>query len=662
MASVHHLIPAIPTASEASHEWLTAAEIAEMALPGLPTDKRSVNRRARDERWALRHDGHGSPLSRPRVGRGGGTEFHVSLLPGEARVELAKRGIGGEVDEAAAKEMASQARWRWYDAQSAKTKAEAERRRDTIEAIALLEASGLTRSASVSAICQERAIGKATAWNWLKSIEGIARTDWIPALAPRRTGGGSEIEVDAFLWNLFKSDYLRASCPTLASCYYRTAEVARERGLAMPSERTLRRKLEREVDHRVIILRRKGEEALRRSQPSQRRSIDELHALELVNVDGHKFDVFAKLPDGRVIRPIMVAIQDVYSSKILAWRIDETESAVLTRLAFADLFRNFGIPKAVLMDNGRAFASKWITGGAKSRFRFKIKAEEPTGVLTALGIAIHWALPYRGQSKPIERAFRDLCDSVARRPAFEGAYTGNRPDAKPENYGSRAVPFDEFLAEVAKGIASHNARLGRRGRNYGGRSFDQVFAESYAVAPIGKATPEQLRLTLHAAEQRRVDRLGIVELMGNRYFADGSSQFAGQRVTVRFDPDNLHSQIHLYGQDGRFLMSCDLQHDTGFRDVEEARRSAKRTADLRKAVRAAAEAEELMAAEEVARHQAAIEVPELPEPTTVRPVRHRGQTAAALKVVPPIVSEKEQVEERNADRLNRFLVGLKLVE
>jgi len=96
----------------------------------------------------------------------------------------------------------------------------------------------------------------------------------------------------------------------------------------------------------------------------------------MVNIDGHKFDIFAKDADGKVFRPLMVGIQDIYSRKILAWRIGGSESAIQTRLTFADLFRDYGIPKACVFDNGRAFASKLITGGAKSRFRFKIRAED----------------------------------------------------------------------------------------------------------------------------------------------------------------------------------------------------------------------------------------------------------------------------------------------
>src|SRR3546814_14857907 len=96
--------------------------------------------------------------------------------------------------------------------------------------------------------------------------------------------------------------------------------------------------------------------------------------------------------------------------------------------------------KGLLADNGRAFASKWLTGGAKTRFRFQVRDEAPTGLLVALGVTIHWAKPYRGQSKPIERGFRALCDSVAKHPAFEGPLTRNRPHPKPANTGRHPAP------------------------------------------------------------------------------------------------------------------------------------------------------------------------------------------------------------------------------
>lgn len=628
-------------------EWFTAAELADLALPGLPADKRSLNRKAQAERWSMRQDTCGSPLVRPRAGRGGGVEFHVSLLPGASRLELAKRGIT-QAQPILQEVETDRGGWRWYDAQSATVKAEAERRLQIVGELELLLEAGMTKTAAAADISDRHDVASSTVWGWLKLIKGTARQDRLPALAPRRQGGGAEAEIDPFLWSVFKSDYLRLSQATLTSVYARVAAIANERGLSIASERTFRRRLEREIDPGVLLLRRKGEEALRRSIPAQRRTVDHLHAMECVNIDGHKFDVFVKHPEtGKPIRPMMVAIQDIHSRKMLAWRLAVSENSATVRLAFADLFKRYGIPKACLLDNGRGFASKWITGGAKSRYRFKVKDEDPTGLLTGLGIKIHWALPYRGQSKPIERAFRDLCDTVAKHPAMEGAYTGNSPMAKPENYGSKAIGWDEFVAHVERGINAHNARLGRKGAACRGRSFDEVFAESYATAPIGKATEEHLRLALLTGEQKLVNRqTGEVQLFGNRYWSPECGRLHGQRVTVRFDPERLHSDIHLYGLDGRYLCSAQLIADTGFLDVEGAKATAKRLKDHRRRIRDAAESEQLLAAEEVAALQADIARSELPEPTIVRPVRHRGQTAAALKAVAVPQPQKTEREDR----------------
>lgn len=64
-------------------DWLTAAEIAALALPGMPVSKRGVNLRAGEEKWPYRE----------RAGRGGGREYHVSALPEAARVELGRRAV-----------------------------------------------------------------------------------------------------------------------------------------------------------------------------------------------------------------------------------------------------------------------------------------------------------------------------------------------------------------------------------------------------------------------------------------------------------------------------------------------------------------------------------------------------------------------------------------
>ncbi len=66
-------------------EWLTASEIAERRLPGLPHSKRKVNDFAKRYGWHSAVNGDGSPLVRKREAKGGGFEFHVSLLPQVSR-------------------------------------------------------------------------------------------------------------------------------------------------------------------------------------------------------------------------------------------------------------------------------------------------------------------------------------------------------------------------------------------------------------------------------------------------------------------------------------------------------------------------------------------------------------------------------------------------
>lgn len=638
--------------------WFSATELADLRLPALPATKRKINERAANECWALRVDIVGLPLARPRAARGGGLEYHFSLLPDAARAALIRRGVTSGIGDARETPNLRDAMWSWFGGQSARVRAEAERRAGLVAQIDALVAAGITRSNAVHAVAASGAVAGSTLWSWLAQCDGIAAEDRIPHLAPRHKGGGKAAEIDEELWQILCGDYLRASRPTFSSCYERLARVAAERGLSLPAEKTLKRKIEREVDGRLVIARRQGAEALRLSLPAQQRSVAHYHAMQAVNIDGHKFDVFVRNARGEIVRPVMVGIQDVFSRKLLAWRLGETESAVLTRLAFADLFRKFGIPRECILDNGRAFASKWITGGAKTRFRFKIRDDEPTGLLTALGIQTRWAMPYRGQSKPVERAWRELADRISRHPAIEGAWTGNRPDAKPENYASKAVAWDVFVRLIGEEIAYHNARLGRRTETANGRSFDQVFDASYAVSPIGKATPEQLRLALLTGEQLATDRkTGEIRIAGNRYWSPELNQVAGKRVTVRFDPDQLHSEVHVYNQAGAFLVTAACLEAVGFDNMGAAKERARQEANLRRAVREVERQEGLMGAAQIAAMlpHGDGEAP-LPDATIVRPVRVAARNGAATALA------REDQNSQFMDRFGAAVTQLRLVE
>lgn len=624
--------------------WFTALELAEMQLPGLPRTKRKVNEVAAAKGWAGAVDRSGQALARRRVGRGGGLEYHHSLLPASANVTLIQRGViapaVSEPSPCAHAPILVDQHWAWFEAQTEAVRSEARQRLGAVDAIDALERSGMTATAAVAAVAHQHGVSQATLWNWKRMCAGAAGDARLPRLAPQRKGGGARSEIHEDAWKLFKSDYLRLEGPpTLAACYGRTRRAAAEHGWGtLPHIKTFARRIE-ELDPRVVMLARYGTDALRTMLPSQTRSVAELHAMQHVNIDGHKWDVFVEWADGRISRPLMVGIQDLYSRKILAWRICETESAQDVRLVFADLFRDHGIPAACTLDNGRGFASKWITGGAPNRFRFKVSPGDPVGLLTSLKVQIHWTLPYRGQSKPIERAWKSFCGRIATHPAFAGAYTGNKPDAKPENYASKAVPIEKFRAVVSAEIAAHNAEEGRRTEMARGvLSYDQVFEASYAQSIIPKAGPEQLRLALLAADKATCDRkTGAVKIagMGNIYWARELIHAAGQQVVVRFDPDDLHSDVHVYDLAGRFIATAPIWNATGFSDAGAAKHRARLEANHKKATKAALKAEQLLTADQVA---AQLPLPSnTPEPLTpaaIRPVRAGGVVVGALALKP----------------------------
>jgi hypothetical protein len=643
-------------------EWFTAAELAAAQVPQIARTKRGVNKRAVAEGWTFRD----------RTGRGGGREFHISSLPVETqaailirsntdsacsptalsspRLSTLPQGAGGS--SALADDARRSALWSAYDRKPDSLKRIAADRLAILQAVDRLVGTGSTRTQAVAAVSFETKTPMRNIWRWWKAVEGEQRHDWLAALAPQWCGRTVTAEVSAEAWDFFKADYLRLSQPTAESCWRRLQEAAAIHGWTLPKTvASLLRRINREFSPAAIAMARRGREAAIRTMPAQRRDHGTLHALEGVNADFHKFDVFVKWSDGEVVRPQMCAWQDIHSGKILAWRLAKAPNAATTRLALADLVEAWGVPDHAWLDNGREFASKWITGGTPHRHRFKVRDDEPTGVLTMLQVQVHWATPYHGQAKPIERAFRDFAHDFAKHPQFEGAYTGHKPDAKPENYQSRAVPLEEFRQLLAQEVIRHNARPGRLSRVCAGRSFDQAFEESYSAAMIRRVTLEQRRMMLLAANGVTANRSdGSLRLYDNVYWCDALSAYGGQKLVARFDPDDLTRPVYVYTLDGRFIAAAELQELAGFYDVAASQDRARAVRDKARAARDELDADRRLAAADLKRYMPRVDPPAAPEqPKVVRPVFAQHGNAA-LAVQPEVMSEEER-----RTRFSRFI-------
>lgn len=585
-------------------EWYSAAELAELALPDLPGTKRKVNERAAT--WRAPEKKHPfDPLGTwrdPLPGEGPGIRYHYSVLPLRAQARLVREAAKGAGAQAPAEPRDRAEAWAHFESLPETRKARARAKLERLEEVRALVAAGQHKDVAVEIVAGKHRLGVSTLFGWQKRVNGIDRADWLPFLVDRRQGRTTRAACDPEAWDMLKSDFLRAERPTFQSCYDRMAETAQARGWTVPDSRTLERRLKSEVPVAVIVFAREGREAVERLYPAQERDRTVFRALEAVNADFHKFDVFVEWADGRKVRPQICCFQDLHSGMILAWRIDDHPNKEAVRLAFGDLVETYGIPENCWLDNGREFAAKWITGGTPNRYRFTVRDEDPMGILTQLGVEVRWTRPYSGQSKPIERAFRDFCDRIAKDPRLAGAYTGNTPIDKPENYGARAVPLDLFVRVVDEGIKRHNARPGRENRACKGLlSFEEAFLESYAGAVIRKALPEQRRLWLLAAEGVRADRQnGAINLAGNRYWFEALPELRGHPLVVRFDPQDLHSGVHVYRLDGSYVGWADCLAAKGYADVEAGREHARARKAYLRAQREMLEAHRKLRIEQVA--------------------------------------------------------------
>lgn len=614
----------------ADWQWLSADDMAgQLGITARAFHERVKTNGWRDpaQRWSADNL---NGIWRRRTGQGGGFEFHYRLLP--ARAQLAHQAKHAPAPEdptedrkARKQAIARDEAWAFYERQTDVKKNAAKAKLTILMQIEEAVRGGLGKDDAAAMIGRQNGVGRSTIFGWYDRVAGIERADWLPYLLDHRAGRQRSADtMPDEAWQIFKSLYLQPEQPSYAECYNRLKDIAGDKGWTLPSCKTFQRRLEQDVDPRTVVFCRQGEEAHDRLFPAQRRDKSVFHALEAVNYDGHKLDLFTLWPEAKKpSRTFLLGFQDIYSGMLLAWRLDTGENAYAFRLAFGDVIETWGIPDHVWSDNTMAAAAKENTGGSRFRRRFKIKEDDPVGLFVQVGSEIHFTKPRHGQSKPIERAFGTLSRYISKAPECAGAYTGNSPENKPANYGARAIPLADLIKVVEREVHrfNHDPALNSRGN---GRSRAEIFAESYQKSPIRTAAglaDELRRQWLLAAEGvacRKPD--GSVWLHENRYWHERLAGMVGKKVVLRFDPDHLHQPVHVYRLDGSFVCTADCVDDTGFADTQASKTHGEAVASWRKAGRTMAKAERTLGLDRIAAMTPAPEAVPVPETRVVRPM------------------------------------------
>ena len=483
---------------------------------------------------------------------------------------------------------------------TADQRARAARRAAAVDRSDELHAAGRGRvDADRTAGAEIGASGAAVA-RWRKLSAGLDRGARIEALLdsprPGRPPAGWTGRGAGELWAMWLEDRLREGPDGVAvdgaGVHRRLADVATARGWELPPLHAFMRREKRETTRRERVRAAQGALAFGETQPRQRRSVADLELLEIVNGDGRRIDVLVEFPSGRVGRPVVWLWQDVRSRRLLEWEAGEVESADIVRTSLHRLIVDVGVPGSILVDNTRAASARWLTGGQRSRRRWRSSDEELPGILQSLDIryratGVDRDAAGRGQgrgwAKPVERAFKDLKGQVEQHPACAGALTGRSPLARPETHRQRAMPWQDFLDVWARAVDEYNARRGRRMEIAAGRSVDDVWAEEFPALVVRRLTPRQAALLLLAAEDPKVRGDGTFALQAgraarlppNRYRARELVEHAGRRVVARFDPAALHAPCQVYDLKGRWICEAECHQAVAFDDAGAARELAR---------------------------------------------------------------------------------------
>nr|DAN31617.1 MAG TPA: transposase [Caudoviricetes sp.] len=654
--------------------YYSVAELLTLKLLSLPKTHKGILDKAKRENWN----------SRKRDGKGGGVEYAVKSMQEDVQAEIvvklgksAVKNLPVLAEESAPVD--AQLLWATYEQGTAKQQQKAQMKLGIMFAVAELVNGGVKILDALALVCHkhnqdgEKSVTVSALKSWWYQVKDADRSLWLPLLMDSY-GAHSESREAAFTpeaWAFFRADYFRNERPQFGSCYERLKRAASANGWVIPSPSSIKRKILREIPKTHQTYLRDGTYALSRMYPSLIRTVAGIEAMEWVNGDGYKHNVWVRWHNGHIIRPKTWLWQDVRTRKILAYRCDESENTNMIRLALLDVVNKYGIPKHLTIDNTKAAANKKMTGGVKNRYRFKVREDEVQGIIPALGIQLHWTtVRYgrgRGQAKPIERAFSHggLGELVDKHPLLAGYHAGDNALDKPDNYqGNKAgVDYESFILALEEGIQMFNERQDRATEICQGKlSFNQAFERDYAVAEKRWATPEQLRylLTLHEEVTLKENGTftlkagGEVQGLRNRYEAYELIGTNHKKVVVRYDPNNLHDAVWVYSLDGTYLAEAHCTVDAAFGDTIAAQDHSRKEREFVRHTQKAAKAAQDMAIQEAAAYMPPVEFEETEASEQMWAVIKDGTSLRKVEIAP----DDEDVNE-SEQALNRGLAMLK---
>ncbi|WP_430735211.1 Mu transposase C-terminal domain-containing protein [Halodesulfovibrio aestuarii] len=548
--------------------------------------KDTALRRAKRESWQ----------ARPRVGRGGGSEWLVASMPDVTRTALVSAEARLAEQQKVQPTVPTLATAGVSDVKRKKALARA----DMVALYTdwLAKAGHGTKTTARDSFIQAykggawpqllEALGSKVSW---KSIErwkvGLRKNKTVVALVDRRGAGNEQrAKMTEAHAKLLLNAVLQPNHPTVSSAIRMATSAMEAQGLEIPAERTMRRFIAmwKETNFGTWVYTREGKKAWNDKAAFYiERDYSLIEVGDIVVADGHVLNFETLNPwTGKAQRMELIMWYDMKSNCPLGWEIMPTENTQSIAAAFRRAVMTLGkYPLIAYLDNGKAFRSKYFNG-------VDFRQTGIAGLFQELGIHTIFAWPYHGQSKTVERFFGTLHELEQWVPS----YVGNSIDAKParlnrgeplhrkayEAAGGRPLTLEETHYMVAKWIDDYINRPQRGHLN--GKTPAEVFMQ-------GKGTgvdETKLRHLMMAKAVRQVRREGI-RFLNERYY-DGMLHGRTHPVQIKYDLQDP-SYILVYSEDGsEFLCKAQRQNAlhpaASLLGTDQHREELKQAIDLKK--------------------------------------------------------------------------------
>lgn len=379
-------------------------------------------------------------------------------------------------------------------------------------------------------------------------------------------------ELKALIENIWFDRAFRANRGTIEMLYSKIEETYDHSNADYPSYQTVARYIKYLMDVQngssaAFLAERGTREWKNKMMMKGERDIKSLAVMGIVQGDEHTFDCWVQYThsNGKVaaVRPKLVAWIDMRSRVIMGDIMCLDANSQIIKQSFIKLVYSFGVPEYILIDNGKDYTSKQMTGRKRSdRCTQALSFDsEMQGFYKSIGIKDDMrSIPYQPWSKAqIERFFGTVCSMFTKWfNSYTGTLTGSKTAGKvKKDIGSmlergELLTMEEFYQMWQNWLNERyhfkeHSGLKRAGEQYAKPMELFENAENKYVKP---APPQSYaELLMMKSERVYVGNTGI-RRFNQTYMCEELEPYITRHVDIKYNPDDI-TKIYAYTTDGR---------------------------------------------------------------------------------------------------------------